>query len=68
MMNKSKNYLNKTDEFITFSNGARLLGSGTHTRITNLVKKGELQAYSLPLTNKLRVRKSDILNLAQPVK
>ena len=56
----------KLEDYLTFSDASTLLGSGNHTRITKLVKKGALQAYILPLTPKLRVRKSDVLRLAQP--
>ena len=54
------------EEFLAFSEAASLLGSGNHTRITKLVKQGILPAYSLPLTTKLRVRKSDVFKLADP--
>jgi hypothetical protein len=32
-----------------------------HTRIHKLVIKGDLPAYSIPLTKKLRVKKSELL-------
>jgi hypothetical protein len=62
--NKAKQ--RKLESYLTFSDASTLLGSGNHTRITQLVKKGALQAYILPLTPKLRVLKSDVLRLAQP--
>jgi hypothetical protein len=65
-MSKSKQMTKNTDHFLTFSDAASLLGSGTHTRITKLVKQGTLPAYSLPLTPKLRVRKSDVYGLVLP--
>ena len=36
------------EEFLPFTEAATLLGSGNHTRITQLVKQGILPAYSLP--------------------
>ena len=54
------------EEFLPFTEAAKLLGSGNHTRITALVKEGKLPAYSLPLTPKLRVKKSELLGLIQP--
>jgi len=65
-MTKSQKSTNKEEEFLPFSVAATLLGSGNHTRISHLVKQGILPAYSLPLTTKLRVRKSDVFKLAQP--
>ena len=64
-----KNLLFKTqklEHYLTFSDAATVLGSGNHTRITALVKEGKLPAYSLPLTPKLRVKKSELLGLIQP--
>ena len=51
------------DRYLTFTEAASLLGSGKHTRIHNLVIKGDLPAYSIPLTKKLRVKKSELLSL-----
>ena len=65
-MKKSEKPTKQREEFLPFTEAAKLLGSGNHTRIANLVKQGTLPAYSLPLTNKLRVRKSDVFRLAQP--
>ena len=58
--------MKKSEEFLPFTEAAKLLGSGNHTRIAQLVKQGILPAYSLPLTDKLRVRKSEVFKLAQP--
>ena len=65
-MKKSEEPTKQRGEFLPFTEAAKLLGSGNHTRIAQLVKQGILPAYSLPLTSKLRVRKSDVLRLAQP--
>ena len=66
-----KNLALKTQQFehyLRFIDAATILGSGNHTRITitALVKEGKLPAYSLPLTPKLRVKKSELLGLIQP--
>ena len=58
--------INQMEEFLSFTEAATLLGSGNHTRITQLVKQGILPSYSLPLTNKLRVKKSEVFKLAEP--
>jgi len=65
-MKKSDISTKQWEEFLPFTEAAKLLGSGNHTRIANLVKQGTLPAYSLPLTDKLRVRKSEVFKLAQP--
>ena len=65
-MKKSEKPTKQREEFLPFTEAAKLLGSGNHTRIANLVKQGTLPAYSLPLTDKLRVRKSEVFKLAQP--
>jgi hypothetical protein len=54
------------DHYLRFIDAATVLGSGNHTRITALVKEGKLPAYSLPLTPKLRVKKSELLGLIHP--
>ena len=51
------------DRYLTFTEAASLLGSGKHTRIHKLVIKGDLPTYSIPLTKKLRVKKSELLSL-----
>jgi len=65
-MKKSETPTKQREEFLPFTEAAKLLGSGNHTRIAQLVKQGILPAYTLPLTDKLRVRKSDVFRLAQP--
>ncbi|WP_407678984.1 helix-turn-helix domain-containing protein [Candidatus Seribacter sulfatis] len=56
------------DRYLTFTEAASLLGSGKHTRVHNLVIKGDLPAYSIPLTKKLRVKKSELLTLFSAIK
>ena len=58
---KEDNY--QHDRYLTFTEASTLLGSGNHTRIHKLVIKGDLPAYSIPLTKKLRVKKSELLSL-----
>ena len=56
------------DRYLTFTEAASLLGSGKHTRVHNLVIKGDLPTYSIPLTKKLRVKKSELLTLFSAIK
>ena len=65
-MKKSDKPTKQSEEFLPFTEAAKLLGSGNHTRIAQLEKQGILPAYTLPLTDTLRVRKSDVFKLAQP--
>lgn len=51
------------DRFLIFTEAAEILGSGNHTRIRNLVLSGKLTAYQIPGIPKLRVKKSELLNL-----
>ena len=63
MFKFGKDYSYPHDRYLTFPEAASLLGSGNHTRIHKLVIKGDLPAYSIPLTKKLRVKKSELLSL-----
>lgn len=56
----------KLEVYLTFPDASTPLSSRSHTRITQLVKKGALHAYILALKPNLRVRMSDVLGLAQP--
>ena len=51
------------DRFLTFTEASELLGSGSHHRISLLVKNGILTGYRIPLIPKLRVKKSELLEL-----
>ena len=57
----SDNY--QGDRYLTFTEAAEFLGAGRHTRISLLVKRGQLRGYQIPGISKLRVRKSELLNL-----
>ena len=65
-MKNNQDSTKQLEDFLPFTEAATLLGSGNHSRITQLVKQGILPAYSLPLTTKLRVRKSEVFKLADP--
>lgn len=55
----------KGERFITFTEAAEILNFNSHTKISTLVENGLLEAYTLPLTTRTRVRKSKILNLSR---
>ena len=53
------------ERYITFSEASELLGIRSYSRISEMVRKGILPAFELPDTDRLRVRKSDVLALIQ---
>lgn len=52
-----------SERFICFTEAAQILGYSSHIKVAEFVKKGLIHTYELPLTNRLRVRKSEILLL-----
>ena len=60
-----KNDTYEGERFITFTEAAEILNFNSHTKISTLVENGLLEAYTLPLTTRIRVRKSKILNLSR---
>ena len=54
------------ERFITFTEAAEILGTGNHTRVRKLVLSGDLPAYKIPGSSKLRVKKSELLLLLSP--
>ena len=55
----------KDERFITFTEAADILSLHSHSKIAELVKRGVVKSYQLPLTDRVRVRKSRILSLLQ---
>ena len=60
-----KNDSYKGERFITFTEAAEILNFNSHTKISTLVDNGLLETFTLPLTTRVRVRKSKILNLSR---
>ncbi len=60
-----KNDSYKGERFITYTEAAEILNFDSHTKISILVNSGFLKAYTLPLTTRVRVRKSTILHLSR---
>jgi ribosomal protein L19E len=60
---KEDNY--KNERFITYTEAADILSLHSHSKIAELVKKGVVKSYQIPLTDRVRVRKSRILSLKQ---
>lgn len=55
----------KHERFITYTEAADILSLHSHSKIAGLVKKGVVESYQIPLTDRVRVRKSRILSLLQ---
>jgi len=53
------------ERFLTFSEASEFLGIRSYSRISEMVRKGMLPAFELPDTDRLRVRKGDVLALIQ---
>jgi excisionase family DNA binding protein len=51
------------DRYLTFTEASEILGTGNHTRIRNLVLTGKLPSYKIPDAKKLRIKKSELLQL-----
>lgn len=53
------------ERFLTFSEASEFLGIRSYSRVSEMVRNGILPAFELPDTDRLRVRKSDVLALVQ---
>ncbi|HAW97083.1 MAG TPA: hypothetical protein DCX67_00970 [Opitutae bacterium] len=53
----------RSERFITFSEASEILGIRSYSRVSKMVKAGTLAAFELPDTDRLRVRKSDVMAL-----
>ena len=53
----------QSDRFLTFTEAAEILGYANHTRISEMVNSGVLPSYIIPLSKKLRVKKSEFHSL-----
>ena len=51
------------DRFLIYADAAKLIGYRSYSKISELVKIGALHSYSIPLSNRKRVKKSDLVNL-----
>ncbi|MFL2912163.1 MAG: hypothetical protein ACJZ5X_01750 [Opitutales bacterium] len=53
----------QSDRFLSFTEAAAMLGYANHTKISEMVNSGVLPSYTIPLTKKLRVKKSEFHSL-----
>ena len=60
----STNSMQKSEEkFLNFSDAAKLIGYRSYTKITEFVNTGVINSYSIPLSERKRVKKSDLVRL-----
>lgn len=58
------NYLG--ERFITFSEASEILSLCNCNKISKIVREGLIQAYELPNTDRLRLKKSEVIGLISP--
>ncbi len=51
------------EKFLNFSDAAKLIGYRSYTKITEFVNTGVINSYSIPLSERKRVKKSDLVRL-----
>ena len=51
------------EKFLNFSDAANLIGYRSYTKITEFVNSGILTSYSIPLSTRKRVKKTELVDL-----
>jgi len=51
------------EKFLNFSDASKLIGYRSYTKITEFVNTGVINSYSIPLSERKRVKKSDLVRL-----
>tara|TARA_X000000950_G_scaffold129649_1_gene162027 strand:- start:3395 stop:3625 length:231 start_codon:yes stop_codon:yes gene_type:complete len=54
------------ERYLTLTEASEYLGSGSHIRVSKLIKSGKLRGYKIPSISKLRVSKTELLKLITP--
>ena len=54
------------ERYLTLTEASEYLGSGSHTRVSRLIKSGKLRGYKIPSISKLRVSKTELMKLITP--
>jgi len=56
--------MNQNEEkFLNYSDAATLIGYRSYTKITDFVNSGILTSYSIPLSTRKRVKKTELVDL-----
>ena len=59
----TKNKTSEKEKFLNFSDAASLIGYRSYTKISEFVRSGVLSCYSIPLSTRKRVKKSELVEL-----
>ena len=60
---KNKNKVLAEEKFLNYSDAANLIGYRSYTKISDFVSTGVLSSYSIPLSTRKRVKKSELVDL-----
>ena len=60
---KKKNNGLAEEKFLNYSDAAILIGYRSYTKISDFVSTGFLSSYSIPLSTRKRVKKSELVDL-----
>ena len=59
----TKSKISEQEKFLNFSDAATLIGYRSYTKISEFVRSGVLSSYSIPLSTRKRVKKSELVEL-----
>jgi hypothetical protein len=62
-ISSTKNKTPEKETFLNFSDAASLIGYRSYTKISEFVRSGVLSSYSIPLSTRKRVKKSELVEL-----
>ena len=51
------------EKFLNYSDAAKLIGYRSYTKISEFVNSGVINSYSIPLSERKRVKKSELVSL-----
>jgi hypothetical protein len=62
-ISSTKNINSEKEKFLNFSDAASLIGYRSYSKISEFVRSGVLSSYSIPLSTRKRVKKSELVEL-----
>ena len=60
---KNKSKVLAEEKFLNYTDAANLIGYRSYTKISDFVSTGVLSSYSIPLSTRKRVKKSELVDL-----
>lgn len=61
--NNSKEKIRDDERFLNYSDAATMIGYRSYAKIAEFVKMGVLSSYTIPLSDRKRVKKSELVEL-----